>query len=940
MPGFTLKIDVSQFQSGAKAAGQTAAELGRQMRIVANDANKLADSLEGVNVAPLKKNLRGVSGEVDQLTRKIGDYAKQIVALVAAYKALGAVGSFVKRGMEFNASLEASEIAIASVIAATNKLSDAQGRTLEGAEKFNAAQQLSKGMMDEIQVLALQTTATFDSLADGVAGVVAPATKFGVSMEKLPGFAVRAAQAMATMKIPVQQMRTEIEALLSGNINRAQDILATNLGITGEMVRNWQKQGTLVDELNKRFEAFAIAGDKVADSWSGLRGNMEDALNYLSGKTGRGIFEGAKQSYRELLQLMVSTDGKVGVGKDIENIVTMVEDLQSAIGDELIEVTRSFIDTIKDLNKPETLEKFASTLDNIFNVTGDIAGHVGTVASAVADFISSSLSGWNSMPDIIKELGIFGAIALGAKGKLALAAVGVAIDKLEGVYDWMLEKGWINPVAAPQFKGNNATAETPVTDALKAQTAKRAVVQNSFDVLGGLASSNSVTVSPSISGNSKNTPEQIASAKEKLAQLTFEIKKMNGEANSNTLSQKLAQIDKAATVAGVNAAKLKEEYAAAFKADTLEAFDKALLKAGNNTRAIADLQIAETVEQWKLKLLDAKVPLEEATQKAKELEEALKAKAAQDEMAQNASLLKEIGELTGDVAMSTEAQNQLLEAQAQAFKARLNPEMHSFIDKWLELKKLQNSREGWSGAYRAAQDYFDSASNMAESFYDITTNAFSGMEDAIVTACQTGKLSFSDMINSMISDLIRLMVRQSITGPLANALQQGIAGIFTGGASTASVNASSYSFTSSAGSSLAYTPTGIGHDGWELVGSTRPSNGYRSVPTELFANAPRFHSGTGYVRPGEYPAILKAGERVLNPSETRAYQRGEPSVNINIVNSTGQQTATKTRSDNHGNKTIDVYVGDMAAKQMATPGTTLNRAVNAQTGTRRPAIKR
>ena len=63
-------------------------------------------------------------------------------------------------------------------------------------------------------------------------------------------------------------------------------------------------------------------------------------------------------------------------------------------------------------------------------------------------------------------------------------------------------------------------------------------------------------------------------------------------------------------------------------------------------------------------------------------------------------------------------------------------------------------------------------------------------------------------------------------------------------------------------------------------------------------------------------------------------------MNVNIVNSTGQQAATRTRSDNHGNKTIDVYVGDMAAKQVATPGTTLNRAVSAQTGTKRPAIRR
>lgn len=107
-------------------------------------------------------------------------------------------------------------------------------------------------MMKEIQVLALETTATFDSIISGVSGITAPATKAGIALNKLPKFAFTATQAMSAMKIPVEQMRTEIEAILSGNINKAQDVLATNLQITGEMVRSWRDQGVLIQELEKR----------------------------------------------------------------------------------------------------------------------------------------------------------------------------------------------------------------------------------------------------------------------------------------------------------------------------------------------------------------------------------------------------------------------------------------------------------------------------------------------------------------------------------------------------------------------------------------------------------------------------------------------------------------------------------------------------------------
>lgn len=298
-----------------------------------------------------------------------------------------------------------------------------------------------------------------------------------------------------------------------------------------------------------------------------------------------------------------------------------------------------------------------------------------------------------------------------------------------------------------------------------------------------------------------------------------------------------------------------------------------------------------------------------------------------------AEVMSELEQKTGQYGLSIEYTNKLIDQQAALWLKAGVPQ--EYVDQLKEIRQLEASREGWAGAMLATQEYYSEATNMAEAYKGVVTNAFGGMEDAIVNACMTGKLSFSDMVSSMIADLMRLMVRQSITGPLANALGQGIGNLFA--------MPNGYDFTARLSGHSSANPAvdlyaGMLHGGGMAGSSSGPR---RLVPSSLFANAPRFHGGTGYVKPGEYPAILKAGERVLNPAETRAYQRGgEPTVNVNIVNSTGEKTATRTRSDNNGNKTIDVYVGDMAAKQMATPGTTLNRAVSAQTGTRRPAIKR
>lgn len=77
------------------------------------------------------------------------------------------------------------------------------------------------------------------------------------------------------------------------------------------------------------------------------------------------------------------------------------------------------------------------------------------------------------------------------------------------------------------------------------------------------------------------------------------------------------------------------------------------------------------------------------------------------------------------------------------------------------------------GASEALEDYRAKLEDVGSSSFDIISGAFQGMEDALVSFVQTGKLDFKSMIDSMISDLIRLMIQQSImkavTGiPFAN----------------------------------------------------------------------------------------------------------------------------------------------------------------------------
>jgi lambda family phage tail tape measure protein len=92
--------------------------------------------------------------------------------------------------------------------------------------------------------------------------------------------------------------------------------------------------------------------------------------------------------------------------------------------------------------------------------------------------------------------------------------------------------------------------------------------------------------------------------------------------------------------------------------------------------------------------------------------------------------------------------------------------------------RLIEQQQNWSaGANEALKNYFDETQNTYKSTEALVTNAFQGMEDALVEFVKTGKLNFKELVNSILADIARIMIRKNVTGPLANALQ----GAFGGG---------------------------------------------------------------------------------------------------------------------------------------------------------------
>lgn len=212
----------------------------------------------------------------------------------------------------------------------------------------------------------------------------------------------------------------------------------------------------------------------------------------------------------------------------------------------------------------------------------------------------------------------------------------------------------------------------------------------------------------------------------------------------------------------------------------------------------------------------------------------------------------------------------------------------AFISLRLNLLDTQTTLE--AGFERGLLLYANSAADAADLAERAVVGAFSGMEDALVQFVSTGKVDFKSLADSIIADLARIAIQQSITGPLANAILGGLPSIFTGG-----------------------DLLGVGHGGG-IAGSLGRR---RAVNPALFLGAPRFHAGG--IAGDEVPIIARRGEGVFTPEQMRAMGGGGPrQVRVDIRNQgTPQQVEEASASFD-----LDAMVISIVTRDLATGGDT------------------
>lgn len=226
------------------------------------------------------------------------------------------------------------------------------------------------------------------------------------------------------------------------------------------------------------------------------------------------------------------------------------------------------------------------------------------------------------------------------------------------------------------------------------------------------------------------------------------------------------------------------------------------------------------------------------------------------------------------------------------------------IERSYQQQRMQLLGDWRTGFTRVWEDYAFAAQNASEQAGSFLANSLSAGEDAFVRLAQTGKLSFSSLIDSMIADLARYAFKQQAVGLL---------GAFMGG--------------------------GVG-----AAGSAAVTTGTQSITGSMFNSMLGGYASGGYTGDGgkhEPAGVVHRGEYVINADSTRRLGRGyldslngyadggyvgPPSVaaapmasggsgsgagvevNVKVVNAPPGTTATATRND-RGGVDLEVLVG-------------------------------
>ncbi|MGN6186674.1 MAG: hypothetical protein ACTHQM_23800 [Thermoanaerobaculia bacterium] len=205
------------------------------------------------------------------------------------------IGLIARKTFEYNQELEGTQLAIAGLLYANSRYTDSLGNVVDSSVAFEAANAESLSILADLQRESLKTAATVPQIADAFAIVYGALGQAGISADKsaVVQLTARLTQAAGAMKIPMDQIRQEINSLLTGQVT-SDSTIAKRLGLDNASIKQMTAAGTLVAEIMQRTDGYAKASEAQANTVSSKLVNTIEVITATLSKAFAPLIEKSK----------------------------------------------------------------------------------------------------------------------------------------------------------------------------------------------------------------------------------------------------------------------------------------------------------------------------------------------------------------------------------------------------------------------------------------------------------------------------------------------------------------------------------------------------------------------------------------------------------------------------------------------------------------------
>jgi hypothetical protein len=314
--------------------------------------------------------------------------------LLNGLERLGSVGvdaitSFVAEGIRFNATIESARIGIATLVANTYDVRDAQGTLLQPVDAFNASLEKSEELERAIQKAAILTKFEFQDVLAFFNSTVIASAGLNTNLEQLVRLTQDFALAAGAANVPVEQVNTGIKQILTGYTtvrNPLARVLFPGEGTRAinDQIKKYKEAGTLVDFLEKKLAVFRLSADQVGQSFEAVSSNATDALKVFEAIATLPLFNKIKEALGFIIRQVVDLNGDaVKLTPTFQKIADITATILGFLGDRMLEAVRAIFGGIA-----EWADYLYQNRDAMFQILANVYAIAEQIALIAVDLIS------------------------------------------------------------------------------------------------------------------------------------------------------------------------------------------------------------------------------------------------------------------------------------------------------------------------------------------------------------------------------------------------------------------------------------------------------------------------------------------------------------------------------------------------------------------------